>query len=134
MPSGKRDDKSYHVSDEHRLAMLNIFVAEINDSIHLAEQDFSSSITETDELCRNDKKSRVIIDDYFIQNWEGEMITKDVDRYCREKYGDDIVHIFGTDTVASMPDWDSEQYAAKVVKKLFVPRNIKKNKLEKVME
>lgn len=51
------------------------------------------------------------------------MITRDVDEYAREQYGDDIIHIFGTDTIASMPDWDSEQYAAKVVKKLFVPRN-----------
>jgi hypothetical protein len=33
MPSGKRDDKTYHVSDEHRLAMLRIFVSEINDSV-----------------------------------------------------------------------------------------------------
>jgi nicotinic acid mononucleotide adenylyltransferase len=70
MPSGKRDDKNYHVSDEHRLAMLGIFVTEINDSIHLAEQDFSSSITEADGLCRNNNGSRVIIDDYFIKNWE----------------------------------------------------------------
>ena len=33
IPSGKRDDKSYHVSDEHRLAMLQIFCDEINDSV-----------------------------------------------------------------------------------------------------
>ncbi len=26
IPSGKRDDKSYTVSDEHRLEMLDIFV------------------------------------------------------------------------------------------------------------
>ena len=26
IPSGKRDDKNYRVSDEHRLAMLDIFV------------------------------------------------------------------------------------------------------------
>lgn len=50
------------------------------------------------------------------------MITKDVDLYCQKKYGDDIVHIFGTDTIASMSDWDSEQYTAKIVNKLFVPR------------
>jgi nicotinic acid mononucleotide adenylyltransferase len=65
----------------------------------------------------------VIIDDYFVHNWKGEMITRDVDLYAREKYGDDIVHIFGTDTLESMPSWDSEQYAAKVVRKLFVPRS-----------
>lgn len=50
------------------------------------------------------------------------MITRDVDQYARQKYGDDIVHIFGTDTIASMPDWDSEQYAAKKIRKIFVPR------------
>lgn len=32
IPSGKRNDKSYHVSDEHRLAMLDIFVDEIRSS------------------------------------------------------------------------------------------------------
>jgi nicotinic acid mononucleotide adenylyltransferase len=65
----------------------------------------------------------VIVDDYFLKNWEGEMITRDVDEYCKKQYGDDIVHIFGTDTIESMPEWDSEQYAAKVVNKLFVPRS-----------
>ena len=33
MPSGKRNDKSYNVSDEHRLAMLEMFCQEINDSL-----------------------------------------------------------------------------------------------------
>ena len=83
--------------DEHRLAMLRIFVDEIADE-------------------------RVVIDDYFVRNWKGEMITRDVDLYAREKYGDDIVHIFGTDTLESMPSWDSEQYALTKVPKLFVPR------------
>ena len=69
MPSGARNDKSYHVSDEHRLAMLRIFCDEIADS-------------------------RVIIDDYFVTKWKGEMITVDVDIYAREKYGQEIVHIF----------------------------------------
>ena len=44
---------------------------------------------------------RVIIDDYFIHEWEGEMITRDVDMYVRAKYGNDICHIFGTDTLDS---------------------------------
>ncbi len=52
------------------------------------------------------------------------MITRDVDLYAREKYGDDVVHIFGTDTIVSMPDWDSDGYAAKRVKKIFIPRNL----------
>lgn len=29
LPSGERNDKDYHVSNEHRLAMLDIFVSEI---------------------------------------------------------------------------------------------------------
>ncbi len=139
MPSGKRDDKTYHVSDEHRLAMLRIFCDELNSSLESSlktEQDFSSSIGIDPELQKpqDDKKPRVIIDDYFIENWEGEMITRDVDEYAKRAYGDDVVHIFGTDTIEGMPEWDSEQYAAKVVKKLFVPRNFKKDKLERVME
>lgn len=99
IPSGKRNDKSYHVSDEHRLAMLEIFCSEIGDE-------------------------RVIIDDYFLRNWEGEMITRDVDIYAREKYGDDIIHVFGTDTIESMREWDEEGYAAKKIRKLFVPRGV----------
>ena len=102
IPSSKRNDKSYHVSDEHRLAMLQIFVSEIGDE-------------------------RVIIDDYFIKNWEGEMITQDVDIYAREKYSEDIVHVFGTDTIFSMPEWDSEHYALKKIQKLFIPRNIEQS-------
>ncbi len=97
LPSGERNDKDYHVSNEHRLAMLDIFVSEIWDS-------------------------RVIVDDYFMHEWKWEMITRDADFYVRGKYGEDSVHIFGTDTIESMPDWDEDQYAAKVVKKLFIPR------------
>ena len=97
LPSGSRDDKKYNVSDDHRLAMLDIFVSEIGNP-------------------------RVVVDDYFVTDWEGEMITRDVDEYARNIYGEDIIHIFWTDTIDSMSDWDSEQYAAKVVKKLFIPR------------
>ena len=66
----------------------------------------------------------MIVDDYFLTKWDGEMISKDVDLYAREQYGDDICHIFGTDTIESMPEWDSEQYAAKTMQKLFVPRSV----------
>ena len=97
IPSSERDDKKYHISDEHRLALLDIFVREIDDS-------------------------RVMVDDYFIRNWKGEMITRDVDTYARDTYGADIIHVFGTDTIASMPAWDSEQYAAKTISKIFIPR------------
>ncbi len=109
MPSGKRNDKEYNVSDTHRLAMLEMFCDEIWDT-------------------------RVYTDDYFLKNWEGEMITRDVDIYARGKYGNDIVHVFGTDTIEGMPEWDEEWYAAKMIRKLFVPRNVKKDQLERTME
>lgn len=83
IPSSERDDKRYSVSDEHRLAMLEIFLREIDDP-------------------------RVVLDDSFIRNWRGEMITKDVDLYAKEKYGEDIIHVFGSDTIPSMPSWDSK--------------------------
>ena len=98
IPSGKRNDKSYNVSDEYRKKMCDIFIEEISDS-------------------------RVIVDYYFLDTFTDEMITCDVDIYAREKYGEDIVHVFGTDTIASMSSWDEEQYAAKVIRKLFVPRS-----------
>jgi len=97
IPSSERDDKEYHVSDRHRLAMLEIFCEEIGDA-------------------------RVVLDDYFVKNWHGKMITRDVDQYAKKTYGTQIVHIFGTDTIASMPDWDEEGYAARVVEKIFIPR------------
>lgn len=97
IPSSMRDDKSYHVSDSERLDMLRLFVEDVADD-------------------------RLILDDYFLKNWKEEMVTRDVDTYAREKYGEDISHIFGTDTIASMPSWDTEQYAAKKIKKLFIPR------------
>lgn len=37
---------------------------------------------------------RVVVDDYFVTDWEGEMITRDVDEYARNIYGEDIIHIF----------------------------------------
>lgn len=97
LPSGKRNDKIYNISDEHRLKLLEIFLRDIHDS-------------------------RVIVDDYFIRDWQWEMITRDVDEYARNIYGEDITHIFWMDTIDFMCDWDSEQYAAKVVKKIFIPR------------
>lgn len=107
IPSGKRNDKDYNVSNEHRKKMCDIFVEEISDS-------------------------RVIVDYYFLDTFQGEMITRDVDTYAQEKYGDDIVHVFGTDTIASMPSWDEEQYAAKVIRKLFVPRGDEKYKRQDI--
>jgi nicotinic acid mononucleotide adenylyltransferase len=96
IPSGKRNDKTYHISDDHRIELCRIFVREIGDP-------------------------RVILDEEFF-SWDREMITRDVDIYAREKYGEDIVHVFGTDTIESMSDWDSDGYAAKKIKKLFIPR------------
>lgn len=75
-----------------------------------------------DIFVRDIRDPRVVVDDYFVKNWHGEMITRDVDEYARKTYGEDIVHIFGTDTIASMPDWDSEHYAAEKIAKLFIPR------------
>ena len=77
-----RDDKNYNVANIHRQKMCEILLEECSDS-------------------------RVILDLEFF-SWTGEMITRDVDIYARAKYGEDIIHIFGTDTIASMPSWDSE--------------------------
>ena len=126
IPSSARNDKQYHVSDEHRLAMLEIFVDEIEKG-EILEKGKKEGLLENEreQILRSSgwQKQTVIIDDYFLKNWEGEMITRDVDQYCREKYGEDIVHIFGTDTIESMSGWDEEGYAAKKVRKLFVPRD-----------
>lgn len=112
IPSSQRDDKTYHVSDEHRLKMLELFVEELRDE-------------------------RVILDDFFVKNWHGEMITRDVDQYAREKYGPDLVHIFGVDTIESMPNWDAENYASQKIAKIFIPRedfekNLDENFLQKI--
>ena len=150
IPSSARNDKQYHVSDEHRLAMLEIFVDEIGkaevleksektEKMGVLERSEKKEVTgmlekiekikllekESEQILRSSgwQEQTVIVDDYFIRNWKGEMITRDVDQYCREKYGDDIIHIFGTDTLESMSSWDEDGYAAKKVRKLFVPRD-----------
>jgi nicotinic acid mononucleotide adenylyltransferase len=85
----------YNISNEHRIALCEQFVREIWDD-------------------------RVILDTEFI-TWDREMITKDVDQYVQDTYGP-CIHIFGTDTIASMPDWDEEWYAAREISKIFIPR------------
>ncbi len=98
IPSWKRDDKSYHVSDEHRKKMCNIFQNEIGDD-------------------------RLVLDYYFLDTFKEEMITRDVDEYARIKYGESIIHVFWTDTIPSMNMWDSEKYAAQKIHKIFIPRS-----------
>lgn len=66
-------------------------------------------------------------------SWKKEMITRDVDIYAREKYGDELVHVFGTDVIPAMPLWDSDGYAAKKIQKLFIQRG-EKVYLEKEIE
>jgi nicotinate-nucleotide adenylyltransferase len=97
MPSGIRNDKTYSTPEMHRLAMLDIFVGEIHDP-------------------------RVCIDRHFVDIHTGTMTTQDADVYARGMYGTDIVHIFGTDTIPSMPQWDIDMYAARSIEKLFIPR------------
>lgn len=60
------------------------------------------------------------------------MITRDVDIYAREKYGNDLIHVFGTDVIPSMPLWDSEDYALKKIQKLFIQRGEKKYSEEEI--
>lgn len=97
LPSGKRNDKDYHASLEQRKELCRIFVQEINDK-------------------------RVVLDCYFLEEFLGEMITKDVDYYVREKYREECIHVFGSDTLVTMPNWDNENYALKKIKKLIIPR------------
>ncbi len=78
-----RDDKQYHVTDTDRIEMMRLFVKDIGDD-------------------------RIVLDTHFLDEWNAEMTTQDVDQYVREAYSEDIVHVFGTDTIASMPFWDSE--------------------------
>ena len=53
MPSGIRSDKSYHVSDEHRLAMLEIFCEELNRSVvsvTLTEEESAHRIEYSEQI------------------------------------------------------------------------------------
>jgi hypothetical protein len=55
MPSGQRNDKNYHVLDEHRLAMLDIFCDEINDSIipvTLTKEESAHKIKKPEQILR----------------------------------------------------------------------------------
>ncbi len=96
IPSGLRNDKSYHISDDHRKKLCEIFLWEISDE-------------------------RVILDLEFF-SWKKEMITRDVDIYVREKYGEDGIHIFWTDVITYMESWDDEGYASWKIQKIFILR------------
>lgn len=122
MPSGKRNDKSYHVSEEHRKAMVDIFVNEINGVEKIEKIEKNEKTEQIPRSSEWQKQGKVVADYHFLDTFTDEMITRDADIYARKAYSEDIIHVFGTDTIASMLEWDSEQYAVKVVKKLFVPR------------
>ena len=96
IPSGKRNDKAYKVDDYHRRNMLELFLSEIQDD-------------------------RIFCDFHFF-SIDSEMITRDVDMYAQKVYGNSLIHIFWSDTLSGMVDWDIEWYAAQKIHKLFIPR------------
>ncbi len=111
IPSGERDDKKYKADNEHRREMCRIFTKECRDK-------------------------RVILDEYFFDK-KGEMITKDVDEYVAKNYDWERIHIFWSDVIDSICEWDSENYASQKIKKIFIKRkgevgNFDEKKLENI--
>ena len=65
------------------------------------------------------------MDSHFLE-WKnnGPTTTVAVDKYFRSKYGDDIWHIFWSDTVSTMSDWvgNENKYIEKILKKILFKR------------
>jgi len=65
------------------------------------------------------------MDSHFLE-WKnnGPTTTVDVDKYFREKYGPDIWHIFGSDTVPTMSRWqgNNNKYIETVLQKILFKR------------
>lgn len=101
-PDGHRLDKDYGISIEDKIKISNIYAKSLRE-----------------------KWLNVEMDSYFLE-WKnnGPTTTVAVDKYFREKYGPDIWHIFGSDTITSMSNWkgNKDKYIEKTLQKILFKR------------
>lgn len=99
-PDGKRKDKNFGISTKKRQEVIEIFAWEMEWSWFNVE-----------------------FDDYFLKK-DGNTATIEVDRYYQEKLGVVPYHIFGIDTITSMPTriGNEHGYIQNGLRKIFVQR------------
>ncbi|MGE4443732.1 MAG: nicotinate-nicotinamide nucleotide adenylyltransferase [Candidatus Altimarinota bacterium] len=99
-PDGQREDKNYLISPEKRRAVIETFAS---------------------EMCQ--KGFNIEFEDYFLHN-NSPTTTMEVENYYRQKLGFQPYHIFGIDTISSMPKWtgNTDKYLEKKLKKIFLLR------------
>jgi len=99
-PDWTRKDKDYKISDENRIKMLQIFFAELKQ-----------------------RWLNVDFEDYFLKkSWN--TTTMEVENYFTNKLWFSPHHIFGIDTISTMPNrvWNDEKYIENKLKKIFINR------------
>ena len=99
-PDWTRKDKDYKISDENRIKMLQIFFAELKQ-----------------------RWLNVCFEDYFLKkSWN--TTTMEVENYFTNKLWFFPYHIFGIDTISTMPNrvWNDEKYIENKLKKIFINR------------
>ncbi|MDC0506048.1 hypothetical protein OAN96_00460 [Candidatus Gracilibacteria bacterium] len=101
-PDGYRNDKQYRISMQHKADIAKLYIQEL----------------ETLGL-------NVTLDTHFLEGKNnGPTTTMAVDQYFRDKYGNSIWHIFGSDVASEMSSWsgNTNQYLEKQLQKIFLAR------------
>ena len=101
-PDGHRLDKNYGISIEDKIKIAHIYADTLQE-----------------------KWLNVEMDSYFLEGKNnGPTTTVAVDKYFREKYGPDIWHIFWSDTISSMKDWEgnTDKYIETTLQKVLLKR------------
>ena len=101
-PDWKRNDKDYGIEDKHKIKIAYLYAE------NLQNQWFN-----------------VEMDNHFLE-WKNNEPTTTiaVDQYFREKYWNDIWHIFWSDVAPWMKNWEwnADQYIEKKLQKIFLWR------------
>lgn len=99
-PDWERRDKNYQINSTDRIKMLQIFFTELKQ-----------------------RWLNVDFEDYFLKNpWN--TTTMEVEKYFSNKLWFNPHHIFGIDTIWSMPNWvwNTDRYIQDRLKKIFIKR------------
>jgi|SaaInlStandDraft_3_1057020.scaffolds.fasta_scaffold118547_1 nicotinic acid mononucleotide adenylyltransferase len=101
-PDWERWDKNYNISNLHRGNLIDLFIDDLKN-----------------------KWLNIELDKYFL-NWanKSNTTTYEVDKYFIKKIWTQPFHIFWTDIVEWISDWDwnPNMYIQKKLKKIFIPR------------
>lgn len=99
-PDGQRMDKNYWISSQKRRNMLEVFASEMSS-----------------------KWFNIEFQDHFLER-TSFTTTMEVEEYYRQKLWFQPYHIFGIDTISSIPNWtwNKDKYLETKLKKIFLLR------------